>query len=101
MLEEQVPEAKVLEKPIVKLLTFWMRDKDWELTPCSSLISHGVWQTCAVEIIEGKRAYTFKCAWPMHNDLKVGDKRRMWESVTLYLCHQVELKHFEKIPITI
>ncbi len=82
----------------VKLLTFWMRDKEFPIKePHKHFISHGVWQTSAVEWKDHKRVYELTCAWPMHDKRKVGDTIKMYEGVLIALCHPVEITHLPKI----
>lgn len=91
---------KKLLKPKVKLLTLWVLDWNYQSNqPSDNTISHGIWETIEVEVLENKtgRVYTLVCVSPNHPSLKVGDKRRMYESVIIELCHRVVIRHLPKL----
>ncbi len=85
--------------PTVKLLTWWMLDSKTEvgMTPSDGLISHGIWEARSVYITDDKRVYEFVCVMPHHNDIKLGDRRKMYEEVILMLCHPVMITHLPKL----
>lgn len=86
------------EKPKIKLLTFWKRDREYEKTVCNHFISHGIWQTVEVEFNEiHGRIYTLRCVMPMHKDLHLNKEIRMWEDVILSICHPVAIIDLPKI----
>lgn len=82
----------------VKLMTLWMRDNDRqpkEVDPY--FISHGIWETKGMDLIDGSKIYTMVCIWPHHDDLKKGDTRRMQHDILLVLAHQVKIEHLPKV----
>lgn len=101
MSEIQLEAQKVWPtKPLVKLLTLWMWDKEYsggvKQKPHEHIISFGIWEALSVEVNGEYRVYTLRCVLPMHENLKFGEIRRMDETILLLLCHRVTIEHHAK-----
>jgi hypothetical protein len=99
--EETMKVVDPLGIPVkIKLLTLWMMDKENESDkPSTGVISHGIWETISVIAHEGKRVYKFRCVWPFHKDIKLGQEVSMYNDVVIALCHEVKLIHLPKIDV--
>ncbi len=85
--------------PVIKLLTWWMLDSEYEskLSPTNRhSLGGGIWEARSAFIKDESRAYEFVCVMPFHDDVKIGDTRKMYEDVVIMMCHQVTLTHLQK-----
>lgn len=90
-----------MDAPQIKLLTLWMleeRRRPFYSEPDSHVISHGVWETHGVEVTDRGRLYTMVCRWPMHRNLKVGDKIKMLDWLLIEMCNEVKIVAQPKLP---
>lgn len=84
-------------EPKIKLLTWWMLDKQFHQDKDSHFLSCGIWETIGVQETNQGRVYEFRCILPSSDGVQVNDKRKMHEDVIIALCHQVEINHLPKL----
>ena len=85
------------EKVKIKLNTCWCRDLP-DMDFSERFICLGIWITNGLEIAEGKqKIFTLTCVSANCDEVKIGDKRRMYESTIISFCHEVKLIHLPKI----
>lgn len=85
---------KKLNKPIVKLLTLWMLDENFEYRFDSvpdHYISGGIWEARGVEVNERMRIYSMICLSPNRPDLAKGTVIKMDEKMLIEMCHEVKI----------
>lgn len=85
---------KELNKPVVKLLTLWMLDDNFEHRFSSipdHYISGGIWEARGVEVKDGTRIYSMVCLSPNRPDLAKGTVIKMDEIMLIELCHEVKI----------
>lgn len=85
---------KELNKPVVKLLTLWMLDDNFEHRFSSvpdHYISGGIWEARGVEVKDETRIYNMICLFPNRPDLDKGTVIKMDEIMLVELCHEVKI----------
>ena len=63
-------------------------------------ISHGLWETCGLELNEEKEheVFTLKCVMPMHEDRKVGEEVKMHSVTIAVLCDEIKFVRRDITP---
>ena len=63
-------------------------------------ISHGLWETCGLELNEekGTEIFTLRCIMPMHEKRKVGDTVKMYSGVIAVLCDEISFVRKDITP---
>jgi hypothetical protein len=87
-------------KTEVRLVKQYMiKSKHENQEPDEYTISHGLWETCGLEVDEsGREVFTLRCIMPMHESRVVGEKIRMHSVAIAVLCDEVSFVRRDITP---
>ena len=88
-------------KTKVRLVRQYMLKFKYESDKVSEhIISHGLWETCGLDLDEEKNTevFTLKCVMPMHEKRKVGDTIKMYSGVIAVLCDEIKFVRKDITP---
>jgi hypothetical protein len=75
----------------VRLAKQYMLKQKYQSTDLSDdIISHGLWETCALELRDDREIFTLKCIIPHHPDRKLNEQIKMPSIAIAVLCDEIE-----------